>query len=600
MKQPFSEEILSAYIDDELPAQERAAVERWLEESPEAREKLDGFRRLSGLFADLPRNEVPPEFPTNVLQLAERRMLLPEARPVQPRQSLRRWALAGGSSIAAALALGLTLHAYLPDGGPNQKAVRFDAHGERPARRPGNRRSLPSGGSMKAKCKSRRPTIASNQVLVLARGPLSTHEPGAGPAAPASADDILDRDSPESVVGRSAGAIARRERSKSAESAAALASISPAQQEQIDKAMDEIGKTPEDEDVVAVVKFHVIDRAEGLVLLQDAFADSQILVESEQLSKEGRSEGKIGAKSAAPAAVGNEALYVVAEPEQLRAAIATILAREKFALGLEIGESRSKSPPSTTSPKKRVQQVDRELISDVVGNKPASPDDAKKSADAPPAAERKEPAQPKSDEKPGLETAAPALAEKKSLSKVQAGAREPQKPSEPKQKDDASRAAELKSPVPQDKELIEAPASQARQTVVNLPVESANQRSRTGAQKRMGFPEIGKPEFSRCARLQEGTGAARQRRRQQRRTRPRTHAGADRRRRIGEVASSPGEPPGGHRTKGWSRPISAVTATAAGICSDALSKIPSGQRQIVELNAVRAQRDPVAINPAAR
>ena len=67
---------------------------------------------------------------------------------------------------------------------------------------------------------------------------------------------------------------------------------------------------------------------------------------------------------------------------------------------------------------------------------------------------------------------------------MQAGAREPQKPSEPKQKDDASRAAELKSPVPQDKELIEAPASQARQTVVNLPVESANQRSRTGAARK--------------------------------------------------------------------------------------------------------------------
>src|SRR5258708_614602 len=117
MKQPFSEEILSAYVDDELPAHERAAVERWLEESPEAREKLDGFRRLSRLFADLPRIEVPPEFPTNVLQLAERRMLLPEARPVSSRQNLRRWALAGGSSIAAALVLGLMLQAFLPGGG---------------------------------------------------------------------------------------------------------------------------------------------------------------------------------------------------------------------------------------------------------------------------------------------------------------------------------------------------------------------------------------------------------------------------------------------------------------------------------------------------
>jgi len=37
------------------------------------------------------------------------------------------------------------------------------------------------------------------------------------------------------------------------------------------------------------------------------------------------------------------------------------------------------------------------------------------------------------------------LAEKKSLSKVQAGANEPQKPAEPKQKDDASHNAEPSS-----------------------------------------------------------------------------------------------------------------------------------------------------------
>ncbi len=477
MKQPFSEEILSAYIDDELPAQERAAVERWIEESPEAREKLDGFRRLSGLFADLPRNEVPPEFPTNVLQLAERRMLLPEARPVQARQSLRRWALAGGSSIAAALVLGLMLQAYLPDGAPHQKAVRFD-DGERPAGGP--EVAVRSRALSEGETQDLAPAVASNKLSSL-RGALPTYEQGAGPAAPTPAEDKLDRDSPESGIGRSAGA--RGERSKSAESVAALAVISPDQRKQIDQAMDEIGKTPEDENVVAVVKFHVIDRAEGLVLLQDAFADSQILVESEQAGEEGRSEGKIAAKSAAPGAVGNEALYVVAEPEQLRAAIATILAREKFALGLEIGDPIEIAALDDIS-KKRVQQVDRELISNVAGNRPTAPEDAKRSADAQAASERQKRERAKSDGKPGLETAAPALAEKKSLSKAQAAGREPQKPAEPKQKDNARPDAELKTPVPADKEAIEAPASQARQTVVNLPPEAGNQRGRAGTPRK--------------------------------------------------------------------------------------------------------------------
>jgi hypothetical protein len=472
MKQPFSEEILSAYIDGELPAQERAAVERWLEESLEAREKLDGFRRLSGLFADLPRNEVPPEFPTNVLQLAERRMLLPEARPVQPRQSLRHWALAGGSSIAAALILGLMLHAYLPEKPAPLQAGRFDdlgrPAGSSPVIADRSRRALNEG-----EIEDLAPAVAGNKLSPW-RVPLATDQPPAGPAAPASAEDILDHDSPESAIGRSARAKARTGRSTFAGSVGSLAAISPAQQEQIEKAMDVIGKTPEDDDLVAVVKFQVVDRAEGLVLLQDAFADSQILVESEQVSEEGRSEGKVAAKSAAAATAGNEALYVVAEPDQLRAAIATILAREKFALGLEIGDPIEIAALDDVS-QKRVQQVDRELISDVAGNKPTAPDDAKKSADAQPAPERA-----KSDDKPSPETAAPALAGKKSLSKVQPAAREPQKPAEPKQKDDASRTPDLKAPVPADKEAIELAASQSRQTVVNLPLDGGNQRSRTG------------------------------------------------------------------------------------------------------------------------
>jgi hypothetical protein len=388
---------------------------------------------------------------------------------------LRRWALAGGSSVAAALVLGLMLHAYLPDGAPHQQAARLD-DGERPAGRPEiadrSHRALQEG-----EMEDLPPAVASNKLSSL-RGPLPTHEPGAGPAAPATAKGILERDSLESVIGRSAGAKARAGRSMIAGPVAAPAAISPAQQEQVDKAMDEIGNTPEDEDLVAVVKFRVIDRAEGLVLLQDAFADSQILVESEQVSEEGRSEGKIAAKSAAPAAAGNEALYIVAEPEQLRTAIATILAREKFALGLEIGDPIEIAALDDIS-KKRVQQVDRELISDVVGNKPSLPDDAKKSADTPPSPERA-----KSDDKPGLETAAPALAGKKSLSKAQAAAKEPQKPAEQKQKDGARLAPEVKAPVPEDKEAIEAPASQARQTVVNLPLESANQRGRAGGARK--------------------------------------------------------------------------------------------------------------------
>src|SRR5216684_4099944 len=113
MKQPFSDEILSAYVDGELSAQERAEVEAWLESNSAAREKLDDFRRLSGLFASLARTEVPREFPTKVLQLAERRMLLPDVAGVTKSLRLRRWAFAIAAPVASAAVLVLMLQSHL-------------------------------------------------------------------------------------------------------------------------------------------------------------------------------------------------------------------------------------------------------------------------------------------------------------------------------------------------------------------------------------------------------------------------------------------------------------------------------------------------------
>ena len=74
-----SDETLSAYFDDELSVQERIEVEVWLVQDPEAKQKLADFRRLSRMFEETPRIEVSAEFAQEVLQLAERRMLLPEA-----------------------------------------------------------------------------------------------------------------------------------------------------------------------------------------------------------------------------------------------------------------------------------------------------------------------------------------------------------------------------------------------------------------------------------------------------------------------------------------------------------------------------------------
>src|SRR5262249_30057854 len=120
MKHPYSEEILSAYVDGELTDQERAEVEHWLESSPGARERLEDFRGLSRLFAGLPRTEVPQEVPTKVLQLAERRMLLPEATANSGRRRLRGWMIAVGAPLASAAALLICLKLQFRDPAPGK------------------------------------------------------------------------------------------------------------------------------------------------------------------------------------------------------------------------------------------------------------------------------------------------------------------------------------------------------------------------------------------------------------------------------------------------------------------------------------------------
>ncbi|MSR60451.1 MAG: hypothetical protein EXS05_22890 [Planctomycetaceae bacterium] len=116
----ISDEILSAFLDGELPANQAAQVERWLATSPGAQRKLHDFRRLSGWLHDLPRAELPPEFASQVMQEAERRMLLPtSARPAaaaldRARRFQRRALLIAAPLTTAALLL-VTMYFSRPE-----------------------------------------------------------------------------------------------------------------------------------------------------------------------------------------------------------------------------------------------------------------------------------------------------------------------------------------------------------------------------------------------------------------------------------------------------------------------------------------------------
>lgn len=106
MGKGFDDSLLSAYLDDELNAEERQRVEEELRRSPRARERLEELREVRQLLGDALRHRLPEDFPGRVLTAAERDILLPPVPPREKRTLSRtlRWS-AGLAGLAAAAAL---------------------------------------------------------------------------------------------------------------------------------------------------------------------------------------------------------------------------------------------------------------------------------------------------------------------------------------------------------------------------------------------------------------------------------------------------------------------------------------------------------------
>jgi anti-sigma factor RsiW len=115
------DELLSAYLDDELTPEERARVEARLAADPAARQLLDELRSVSQAVRSLPQESLPADLSESVLRRAERAMLSSDAstagesasaggvgglvelaRKLPFGRSLRAWAWAG-TAIAAGL-----------------------------------------------------------------------------------------------------------------------------------------------------------------------------------------------------------------------------------------------------------------------------------------------------------------------------------------------------------------------------------------------------------------------------------------------------------------------------------------------------------------
>lgn len=71
-----SAEQMTAYLDAELDGAEVAEFERYLDESPEAREELEDLRRVMQLVGVLGNVEAPPDFTDRVVRKIRRRALM--------------------------------------------------------------------------------------------------------------------------------------------------------------------------------------------------------------------------------------------------------------------------------------------------------------------------------------------------------------------------------------------------------------------------------------------------------------------------------------------------------------------------------------------
>lgn len=83
MNEMSHDELLSAYLDGELSADQQAEVERRLASDPRARQLVDDLRALRATLQELPEQSLDEDLAPLVLRLAERRMLTEAAEAAQ-------------------------------------------------------------------------------------------------------------------------------------------------------------------------------------------------------------------------------------------------------------------------------------------------------------------------------------------------------------------------------------------------------------------------------------------------------------------------------------------------------------------------------------
>ncbi|QDT33794.1 anti-sigma factor family protein [Thalassoglobus polymorphus] len=110
MALPFSEDLLSAYLDGETNPEETALVERLLAEQPELQSELHQLTDLSQSIQALPRIPAPDDFVQSVLsEVNQRRPVQPKSPSSMPEEKSRSSRLWKNGLIAASLLVAVGL-----------------------------------------------------------------------------------------------------------------------------------------------------------------------------------------------------------------------------------------------------------------------------------------------------------------------------------------------------------------------------------------------------------------------------------------------------------------------------------------------------------
>jgi hypothetical protein len=297
--EPVSDEMLSAYVDGELSPSEVLAVERWLKSSPSSRQKVAEFRRLSGLLQDLPEEELPEEFASQVMAQAERQMLLPAQRMLAMpslARTVRFWAVSVGLPAAAACLL-------IAIQWNQQKAVQEVADvGFRP---------LP-------KAIGDRDRTAMEPADVVPDGRDDSHRSSEVAQAKSLIPDTATSgaslpDSPPPAVSGVAGTSNGLESTKGTRE---TADGRPPKNESIATVLDQI-KELNDSGRIPVVRILVVDRQDGLEVLQ-------VMLDGQKIARDRSSEiGQTPGESSSD----QRALFVVASAKELTSALKALEAK---------------------------------------------------------------------------------------------------------------------------------------------------------------------------------------------------------------------------------------------------------------------------------